>query len=367
MVLHTDHQIAQSDYQRSLDEGAPHPHNLTAETVRYWSDYSRVFYHPRSIIQINDYELGSSLMPFEEWENGEELFVSIDRDTDLLDRDVRVWAEECDQMQGFQILTSGDDAWGGFGSKYVEALRDEYGKMAIWTWGVEEEEGKGQRAKQLLRTVNAARTIHEMSNHASLYVPVSVPPGFLPEYVRMNKSSQWHVSALLSTALESMTLPSRLRPDTQRRGLFGNIEAALNVNGHQRIAQLQCSILDPDPELQKISNGRGSKDDRAPSNTNHAMLEEDSLEATPSSLDINLSPGNIGSWSLLTGQRGPSDHTFGTVENIRGRLEGSKAKPQDDDEVVITYGRKRRRFAGLSVTERCVALQLLMCLNTEIK
>jgi hypothetical protein len=291
-------------------------------------------------------------MPFEKWENGEELFTSMDRDADLLDRDVRPWAEECDQMQGIQIFTGGDDAWGGFASKYVERLRDEYGKMSIWAWGIEEEHGKGQRAKQLLRTVNAARTIYEMSSHASLYVPLSLPTGILPEYVHLNRDSCWHVSALLSIAVESMTLPSRLRPDIQERGLLGDIEAALNVNGNQRIAQLQCSILDPEPEPFEVVDDRARNDDRAPSTMNSTMVEEDGLYATASYLDMNLSAGNIPSSLSLASQYGASDHTFGAVDCTRGRLKAMEEKEADEDEVADT--RKRRRFAGLPVTERSV-------------
>ena len=291
-------------------------------------------------------------MPFEKWESGEELFTSMDIDNDLLDRDVRVWAEECDQMQGMQVFTGGDDAWGGFASRYVEKLRDEYGKMAIWTWGIEEEQGRGQKAKQLLRTINAARTINEMARTASLYVPLSVPVIQLPQYVHLNRDSQWQTSALLSMALESMTLPSRLRPDKQRRGLLGDIEAALNVNGNQRIAQLQCTILDPETELPRSVNGHPGHDDRAPSNTSHAMIEEDDVEIITSHLDMNLSTGNSGSLAYAS-QHDTSDHTFGAVENTRGTLQEARDQELDEDE--ITYARKRRRLAGLSVVERFVA------------
>ena len=44
-------------------------------------------------------------------------------------------------MQGVQVLTSVDDAWGGFAGEYVEELRDEYGKLDICVWGME----KGNR------------------------------------------------------------------------------------------------------------------------------------------------------------------------------------------------------------------------------
>ena len=145
MVPHRDYEIKQPEFQQSLDEGTPDAHRLHTETVRYWSDFNCVFYHPRSIVQINDYELGSTLTPFTKWESGEDLFVNVDKDVDLLDRDVRVWAEECDHMQGIQIFTGGDDAWSAFAAKYVEQLRDEFGKMGIWAWGVDEEPGKGKK------------------------------------------------------------------------------------------------------------------------------------------------------------------------------------------------------------------------------
>lgn len=61
----------------------------------------------------------------------------MDKEHDLLDRDFRLFAEECDQMQGVQIITSADDSWGGFASEYVAALRDEYSKITIVTWGLE--------------------------------------------------------------------------------------------------------------------------------------------------------------------------------------------------------------------------------------
>lgn len=76
-------------------------------------------------------------MPFEKYESGDDLFDSLDKEHDLLDRDLRLWAEECDQMQGMQIFTGADDAWGGFAARYAERIRDEYGKVGLWVWGLE--------------------------------------------------------------------------------------------------------------------------------------------------------------------------------------------------------------------------------------
>jgi len=44
---------------------------LTTAKVRWWSDFNRVYYHPRSAIQLNQYSLQSS---FDSFTQGSELF-----------------------------------------------------------------------------------------------------------------------------------------------------------------------------------------------------------------------------------------------------------------------------------------------------
>jgi Tubulin domain len=84
-------------------------------------------------------------MPFESWVAGQELFQNLDKEVDLLDRDLRPFAEECDQLQGFQIFSGTDNAWGGFLASYLDNLRDEFGKTSIWVWGLE----AGQRVSKV--------------------------------------------------------------------------------------------------------------------------------------------------------------------------------------------------------------------------
>ena len=118
---------------------------LTPAKVRWWSDFNRVYYHPRSAVQLNQYSLQSS---FDSFTQGTELFHEVHKvgsclncgnlqDDDLLDRDVRLFAEECDSLQGFQVLLESDSGWGGFATEYLEIIRGEYPKASIWTWGIE--------------------------------------------------------------------------------------------------------------------------------------------------------------------------------------------------------------------------------------
>lgn len=76
-------------------------------------------------------------MPFEDWNVGEDLFQDLDKEHDVLDRDLRPFAEECDQIRALQLFTSSDDAWGGFSARYVDRIRDEFGKTSLWIWALE--------------------------------------------------------------------------------------------------------------------------------------------------------------------------------------------------------------------------------------
>lgn len=85
------------------------------------------------------------IAPLDQWDIGEELFKSEDREHDLLDRDLRLFVEECDQVQGFQVFSSADDSWAGFSSRYVERILDEYGRKSIWVWGGEDQNERASR------------------------------------------------------------------------------------------------------------------------------------------------------------------------------------------------------------------------------
>ena len=135
-----------------MSQGVFPPATLTTEAVRYWSDFNRVYYHPRSSVQINEYELNSGVQPFEGYALGQELFKELNNESELLDRDFRLFAEECDRMQAIQILTSADDAWAGFAGQYISELRDEYGKVEICTFGLE----RGDRVVRVCLPAGAA-------------------------------------------------------------------------------------------------------------------------------------------------------------------------------------------------------------------
>ncbi|KAL2220892.1 tubulin domain-containing protein [Thermoascus aurantiacus ATCC 26904] len=323
-VVHREPEIPQSEYQKCLDQGLPPP-PLSSETVRYWSDFNRVFYHPRSIVQLNDYELNSKLMPFEDWSIGEELFRDLDKEHDLLDRDVRPFAEECDQIRALQIFTGSDDAWGGFAARYVDRLRDEYAKTGIWVWALEDG-AKVQRQKQVLRTVNLARSIYAIAPQSSIFIPIVDPPHPLPSYVNIEPQSEWYTSSLIISAVETVTLPSRLRG-------YHDLEAALaGDSGVRKIFELQSSVIpdkDSRPEQPLGPEKPGPKKE---------VKEEDEPEAE---FDLNLTDNE---------RTGNKPHIFNQVEVLRGLEPEKKDEPWFAEDPGLA--RKRRRLELGSIFER---------------
>ena len=77
-----------------------------------------------------------------------------------------------------------------------------------------------------------------------MYIAVSDPPATLPHSVSLSAHSEWHTSALLSTAMESVTLPSRLKPRNGTRSSLYEMENVLKYADNQLIAKLSLAVGD---------------------------------------------------------------------------------------------------------------------------
>jgi len=278
---------------------------------------------------IQEYELNSQIMPFENWEAGEDLFQSLDKEFDLLDRDIRPFVEECDQMQGFQILTGADDAWGGLAAKYLDTLRDEYGKTSMWVWGIEDCT-RVVRQKQLQRACNTARSLKSIGQLASVYVRIAAPPSTLPGYVNLRSGSDWETTALLCAGFESATLPTRFRADGQKRGSLSLLEDTLNTSDNQNLFELQAKVGHATREANGVSNGEihGSNGRMQPEENGAADWQPQpaqfDLEYLPRMRDSSVvGPGHI--FAQIECERGRSEHdpfslSLSPEDRLRRRL-----------------------------------------------
>ncbi|XP_023617396.1 protein misato homolog 1 isoform X3 [Myotis lucifugus] len=138
---------------------------------------------------------------------------------ELEDR-LHFYVEECDYLQGFQILCDLHDGFSGVGAKAAELLHDEYSGRGIITWGLlPGPYALGQEPqKNIYRLLNTAFGLVHLSAHSSLVCPLSLggslglrpePPVNFP-HLRYDATLPFHCSAILATALDTITVPYRL-------------------------------------------------------------------------------------------------------------------------------------------------------------
>ena len=144
------------------------------------------------------------------------------------------------------------------------------------------------------------------------------------------------------------------RYNEQRPHYLGDLELALNVNGNQRIARLQASLIDPEQlSISSTTPAKPSeKDDRVPtSRLVQVNLQAEDGEREAQSFDLNFFPSGPPSQPRFNNLALTPAHTFGQVETYRANLDDmpqliSEEAGEDEDE---SAARKRRRITGLPV------------------
>ncbi|XP_068024963.1 protein misato homolog 1 isoform X2 [Melanerpes formicivorus] len=209
--------------------------------VQLWSDYLNVPLHPKSLCVLRQYLHEGDCGCLEAFGQGESLLQDPGCAEELEDR-LHFYAEECDQLQGFQVLCDLHNGFSGVGAKVTELLHDEYSGKGILTWGltpVMSDEGDLQ--KNCYRLMNTALGIVHLSTHSSLFCPLSLrgslglrprPPVSFP-YINCEASLNYHSSAVLAAALDTLTAPYRL---CSSQGSMLHLAESLNFSGRKVVA-----------------------------------------------------------------------------------------------------------------------------------
>ncbi|XP_051520554.1 protein misato homolog 1-like [Myxocyprinus asiaticus] len=209
-------------------------------SVRVWSDFLRIHLHPRTISVINQFNHDGESERLEAFGQGETLLQGPVLE-DLEDR-LHFFVEECDYLQGFQVLCDLADGFSGLGSKVTELLQDSYGGRGILTWGVAPVNHPDTSSiKELYHMINCALGTVQMANHSSFFCPLTLrgglgrrppPPTTFP-LINYDPSLWYHSSAVLALALDTMTASYRLR---QNRVPMWQLSDALAVSGRKVVS-----------------------------------------------------------------------------------------------------------------------------------
>lgn len=177
---------------------------------------------------------------------------------------------------------------------------------------------------------------------------MTLPSVRLPSYVNLDVTSPWEVSGLLSSAMESMALPSRLKPQNGLRQTLDQLSSTLNVNGNQNIAKLRMTVkqksetVASDNVHTRMNEHSHATDTRISSAWTLSHGEDMAEESGTANFDIDFFPTETGEQNRGRQKHGKV-HVFGQVENYRGDEEYDEENDRNDE------GRERARRIAASL------------------
>ncbi|XP_012270031.1 protein misato [Orussus abietinus] len=228
---------------QSLDQSSkntePSPFNLEQD-VNVWTDFLVPRFHPRTINIIKGYKHECSVQPFDIFNYGQNIWKTTQFNEDFSDR-IRAYVEECDLMQGFHVIMDSTNGFGGLGTSCIEHLRDEYGK-SILAFPVIDSRNAEPSASDLVKVINIALSWQHTGEYASLFSPLCAgDKGWLqagnPRHfnnLNYDLNLKYHSSALLATALDTLTL--RYRQKEYPLSSLSDLCADLNKMGRKAAA-----------------------------------------------------------------------------------------------------------------------------------
>uniref|UniRef100_A0A8C5HMY5 Protein misato homolog 1 n=1 Tax=Gouania willdenowi TaxID=441366 RepID=A0A8C5HMY5_GOUWI len=190
-------------------------------SVKVWSDFLRIHLHPRTISIIHQYNHDGEAHRLEAFSQGESLLQGAVLDE--LEDKLHFFVEECDYLQGFQVLCDMADGFAGFGSKVTEMLQDSYSGRGILTWGTAPVSyADSTPVKDIYHLLNCTLATVHMANNSSFFCPLTLRGGLgrrpsspvsFP-HLSYDPSLWFHSSSVLALALDALTVSYRLRDNS---------------------------------------------------------------------------------------------------------------------------------------------------------
>lgn len=241
VLIEEEEPAVKPEFIKALDEcgTAGKPLDLESQ-VNSWVDYLVPRFHYRTVNVVNAYNYGSTSQPFETYTYGRTLWATEQFSDDFQNR-IRNYVEECDLMQGFQVILDSTDGFAGLGTSCIQYLYDEYGK-SILTFPCIDSQPTEPSKSDLVKAINTTLCWQHLGESASLYSPLCcgnrgwLQPGDARvfEHVDFDRALPYHSSAILATALDTLSI--RYRRKEYPNAVLSDLCADLNRFGRKGVA-----------------------------------------------------------------------------------------------------------------------------------
>lgn len=186
------------------------------DSVVVWSDFLKLHLHPKTLEVVRNYQHNNELETFDVFGYGVEAYRAQQQDVE--DR-LHFFAEECDNLEGFNLMVDTYNAFGGLASSFLADILDDYSKKAVVIYSVSPASFPSASVnEEQHRLMNLALSYEALLPNSSVFLPLSTSaslwknagPFCRPPYLQYKPNLPYHSSALLAASIDTMTLPLRL-------------------------------------------------------------------------------------------------------------------------------------------------------------
>ncbi|CAK7339406.1 unnamed protein product [Dovyalis caffra] len=201
--------------------------------VQYWTDFSKVHYHPQSLYELNGLWMNST--EFDNYGIGRDIFSGGLRGEEISER-LRFFVEECDHIQGFQFIVDDSGGFSPIAADFLESIADEYTNTPVLLYTVRapgSHMNPTSRKQKISRSLHDALSFSRLSSFCKLIVPVGLPllsTSKASKFLCIKDEKPYHSSALYAAALHSISVPFRMEPLGPAADSY-NFSGAVDVNG----------------------------------------------------------------------------------------------------------------------------------------
>ncbi|KAL4582375.1 hypothetical protein LXL04_006922 [Taraxacum kok-saghyz] len=195
-------EILDTDVVNSLEDG-----------VDFWTDYSKVHYHPQSLFELNGSWINSQ--DFNNFGIGRNA-LSEGLQGDEINERFRFFIEECDHVQGIQFIVDDSGGFSGVGASILENIADDYTNVPVLLYSVhgpDSFQNPKNRKQNISSKLHDAVSFSALSSLCKLIIPIGLPSlsesGFC-KYLNIQDKKMYHSSAVYASAIHSISLPFRM-------------------------------------------------------------------------------------------------------------------------------------------------------------
>lgn len=280
--------------------------------VGYWTDFSKVHYHPRSLYELNglwtknqDFDYGMGRLAFGSGPHREE----------VNDR-LRFFIEECDHIQGIQFVADDFGGFSGVAAEFLENIADDFPNIPVLLYSLRSpvlQANSQSQKKTMFNSLHDAISFSRLSAFCNLIIPVGLPSlaSLFPKVLCVDDEKLYHSSAVYASAMHSISLPFRME----------SVRASANTTG-------SCGAADMSEVIQMLS-GQVRRNKvmildvaiPAPALSGYQSLEQSLLEKL-----LSLTPETAGDGEDLQAVESMSVHgvlTAGNKEATVSEVEGA--------------------------------------------